>query len=81
MPSPKVETYDLRPETSAPEVTDKLVAAIESKQYAAIICNYANGDMVSHTGVLNAAVKAGKTLDACPRARTLPQRRRPVRRC
>jgi len=65
VPSPKVETYDLKPEMSAPEVTDKLVAAIESKQYAAIICNYANGDMVGHTGVLQAAVKAVETLDTC----------------
>ncbi len=64
VPSPKVETYDLKPEMSAPEVTDKLVAAIESKQYAAIVCNYANGDMVGHTGVLAAAVKAVETLDA-----------------
>ena len=65
VPSPKVETYDLKPEMSAPEVTDKLVAAIESKQYATIICNYANGDMVGHTGVLAAAVKAVETLDVC----------------
>jgi 2,3-bisphosphoglycerate-independent phosphoglycerate mutase len=65
VPSPKVETYDLKPEMSAPEVTDQLVAAIVSKQYAAIICNYANGDMVGHTGVLSAAVKAVETLDVC----------------
>jgi 2,3-bisphosphoglycerate-independent phosphoglycerate mutase len=65
VPSPKVETYDLKPEMSAHEVTDKLVAAIESKQYAAIICNYANGDMVGHTGVLSAAIKAVETLDHC----------------
>jgi 2,3-bisphosphoglycerate-independent phosphoglycerate mutase len=65
VPSPKVETYDLKPEMSAFEVTDKLVAAIESKQYAAIVCNYANGDMVGHTGVLSAAVKAVETLDQC----------------
>jgi 2,3-bisphosphoglycerate-independent phosphoglycerate mutase len=65
VPSPKVETYDLKPEMSAFEVTDKLVAAIESKQYAAIVCNYANGDMVGHTGVLAAAVKAVETLDQC----------------
>jgi 2,3-bisphosphoglycerate-independent phosphoglycerate mutase len=64
IPSPKVETYDLQPEMSAPEVTRKLVAAIESKQYAAIICNYANGDMVGHTGVLSAAIKAVEALDA-----------------
>jgi 2,3-bisphosphoglycerate-independent phosphoglycerate mutase len=62
--SPKVATYDLQPEMSAPEVTDKLVAAIESKQYGAIICNYANGDMVGHTGDLQAAIKAVEALDA-----------------
>jgi 2,3-bisphosphoglycerate-independent phosphoglycerate mutase len=65
VPSPKVKTYDLQPEMSAPEVTDKLVAAIESNQYQAIICNYANGDMVGHTGNLQAAIKAVETLDAC----------------
>ena len=63
VPSPKVETYDLQPEMSAPEVTEKLVAAIESKKYAAIICNYANGDMVGHTGILPAAIKAVEALD------------------
>ncbi|SCK06379.1 2,3-bisphosphoglycerate-independent phosphoglycerate mutase [Vogesella sp. LIG4] len=63
--SPKVATYDLQPEMSAPEVTDKIVAAIGSKQYAAIICNYANCDMVGHTGVFDAAVKAVETLDSC----------------
>jgi 2,3-bisphosphoglycerate-independent phosphoglycerate mutase len=63
--SPKVATYDLQPEMSAPEVTDKLVEAIESKKYQAIICNYANGDMVGHTGNLQAAIKAVETLDAC----------------
>ncbi|TAG82640.1 MAG: 2,3-bisphosphoglycerate-independent phosphoglycerate mutase [Betaproteobacteria bacterium] len=65
VPSPKVATYDLKPEMSAGEVTDKLVAAIGSKQYAAIVCNYANGDMVGHTGVLSAAIKAVETLDLC----------------
>ncbi|HAF01058.1 MAG TPA: 2,3-bisphosphoglycerate-independent phosphoglycerate mutase [Methylophilaceae bacterium] len=65
IPSPKVATYDLQPEMSAPEVTDKLVEAIKSKQYQAIICNYANGDMVGHTGNLAAAIKAVETLDAC----------------
>jgi 2,3-bisphosphoglycerate-independent phosphoglycerate mutase len=64
VPSPKVATYDLQPEMSAPEVTDKLVAAIEGKQYGAIICNYANGDMVGHTGDLQAAIKAVEALDA-----------------
>ncbi|TAN46759.1 MAG: 2,3-bisphosphoglycerate-independent phosphoglycerate mutase [Methylococcaceae bacterium] len=65
VPSPKVRTYDMQPEMSAVEVTDKLVAAIESSTYDAIICNYANGDMVGHTGVIPAAVKAVETLDAC----------------
>ena len=65
VPSPKVATYDLQPEMSAPEVTNKLVAAIESKKYNAIICNYANGDMVGHTGNLQAAIKAIETLDVC----------------
>lgn len=63
--SPKVATYDLQPEMSAYEVTDKLVGAIRSKQYQAIICNYANGDMVGHSGNLAAAVKAIEALDAC----------------
>jgi 2,3-bisphosphoglycerate-independent phosphoglycerate mutase len=65
VPSPKVATYDLQPEMSAYELTDKLVAAIESGQYQAVICNYANGDMVGHTGNLQAAIKAVETLDAC----------------
>ncbi|WP_250461330.1 2,3-bisphosphoglycerate-independent phosphoglycerate mutase [Microbulbifer litoralis] len=63
--SPNVATYDLQPEMSAPEVTDKLVAAIESGDYDAIICNYANGDMVGHSGVFEAAVKAVEALDVC----------------
>lgn len=65
VPSPDVATYDLQPEMSAPEVTDKLVAAIKSGTFDAIICNYANGDMVGHTGVFDAAVKAVEALDAC----------------
>jgi 2,3-bisphosphoglycerate-independent phosphoglycerate mutase len=65
VPSPKVATYDLKPEMSAFEVTDKLEAAIRSKQYAAILCNYANGDMVGHSGVMDAAVKAVEALDTC----------------
>ncbi|WP_226664482.1 2,3-bisphosphoglycerate-independent phosphoglycerate mutase [Microbulbifer aggregans] len=63
--SPDVATYDLQPEMSAPEVTDKLVAAIDSGKFDAIICNYANGDMVGHTGVFEAAVKAVEALDGC----------------
>ena len=51
IPSPDVATYDLKPEMSAPELTDKLVAAIRSGKYDLIVCNYANGDMVGHTGV------------------------------
>ncbi len=65
VPSPKVATYDLQPEMSAPEVTDKLVEAITSKKYNAIICNYANSDMVGHSGILAAAVKAVEALDTC----------------
>jgi len=63
--SPQVATYDLQPEMSAPEVTDKLIAAIKSDQFDTIICNYANGDMVGHTGVFDAAVKAVEALDTC----------------
>ncbi len=65
VPSPKVATYDLKPEMSAYEVTDKLEAAIRSGQYQAIICNYANCDMVGHSGNLAAAVKAIEALDVC----------------
>ncbi len=65
VPSPKVATYDLQPEMSAVEVTGKLEAAILSGQYQAIICNYANCDMVGHTGILAAAVEAIETLDGC----------------
>lgn len=61
--SPDVATYDLQPEMSAPEVTDNLVRVIEEQKYDLIICNYANGDMVGHTGVFDAAVKAVETLD------------------
>ncbi len=63
--SPKVATYDLQPEMSAVEVTDKIVAAIEQKSFDVIIVNYANGDMVGHTGILAAAIKAAEALDAC----------------
>jgi len=63
--SPDVATYDLKPEMSAPEVTDALVDAIESKRYDTIICNYANADMVGHTGVFDATVRCIETLDAC----------------
>ncbi len=64
VPSPKVATYDLQPEMSAPEVTDKLVDAITGGTFDLIIVNYANGDMVGHTGDLNAATKAAEAVDA-----------------
>lgn len=67
IPSPDVATYDLKPEMSAPEVTDKLVAAIKSGDYDLVVCNYANGDMVGHTGKFDAAVKAAECLDECLR--------------
>ncbi len=65
VPSPKVATYDLQPEMSAPQVTDKLVEAIESRKYDMIIINFANPDMVGHTGVMEAAIKAVETVDTC----------------
>ena len=63
--SPMVETYDLQPEMNALELTDNLVTAIESGTYDVIICNYANPDMVGHTGKFDAAVKAIEVVDAC----------------
>lgn len=65
IPSPKVATYDLKPEMSAPELTDKLVTAIESRTYDCIIVNFANADMVGHTGNLAAAIQAIESLDVC----------------
>lgn len=65
IPSPKVATYDLKPEMSAYEVTDKLVEAINGGTFDTIIVNYANGDMVGHTGVLPAAIKAVEAVDEC----------------
>ena len=65
IPSPKVTTYDLKPEMSAYEVTDKAVELIGSGKYDVMILNFANCDMVGHTGVLEAAEKAVKTVDAC----------------
>ena len=63
IPSPKVETYDLQPEMSAPAVTEALTKAINQQAFDLIICNYANGDMVGHTGNFDAAVKAVEALD------------------
>ncbi len=65
VPSPKVATYDLQPEMSAPEVADKLVAALNTQQYDFVALNFANGDMVGHTGVREAIVKAIETIDVC----------------
>lgn len=63
--SPAVATYDLQPEMSAPEVTQSLNEAIQSKQFNLIVCNFANGDMVGHTGVLDASIKAVECIDKC----------------
>ena len=65
VPSPNVATYDLQPEMSAPEVTDKLVAAIEAETFDLIVVNYANTDMVGHSGNIAAAVKAVEAVDTC----------------
>ena len=65
VPSPKVETYDMKPEMSAYEVTDKVIEAIEKDYYDCVILNYANTDMVGHTGNLEAAIKAVEAVDEC----------------
>ena len=65
VPSPAVATYDLKPEMSAPEVSEKLDAAITSGKYDVVVINFANPDMVGHTGVMEAAVKAVERIDAC----------------
>lgn len=67
VPSPKVATYDLKPEMSAYEVKDKLVGAINTQEYDFIVVNFANGDMVGHTGVYNAIAKAVHAVDNCVR--------------
>ncbi|MBN3860512.1 2,3-bisphosphoglycerate-independent phosphoglycerate mutase [Neisseriaceae bacterium PsAf] len=65
IPSPKVKTYDLKPEMSAYEVTDKIIESVRNDAFELIICNFANGDMVGHTGNLSASIKAIETLDKC----------------
>lgn len=60
-----VATYDLKPQMSVEEVTEKLIAAITSKEYSFIVCNFANLDMVGHTGIIDAAIKACEAVDAC----------------
>ena len=73
--SPKVATYDLKPEMSAYEVCDKLVEAIRSLKYDVIIINFANPDMVGHTGVEAAAVKAIEAVDECVGRTVMPSKR------
>lgn len=65
IPSPSVATYDLQPEMNSTLLTDKLVEAIHSNKFDVIICNYPNGDMVGHTGILSAAIKAVEAVDTC----------------
>ena len=65
VPSPKVATYDLQPEMSAAGVTDEIVGAIESDAYDLIVANFANPDMVGHTGMWEATIRAVETVDAC----------------
>ncbi|MGL5316129.1 MAG: 2,3-bisphosphoglycerate-independent phosphoglycerate mutase [Peptostreptococcaceae bacterium] len=65
VPSPKVATYDLQPEMNAPELTEKVLASIEEDKFDFIVLNYANPDMVGHTGVVEAAIKAVETVDTC----------------
>jgi len=65
VPSPKVATYDLQPEMNAYEVRDKLLEAITGDKYDVVVCNFANGDMVGHTGVFDAVIKAGEAVDEC----------------
>jgi len=65
IPSPKVATYDLKPEMSAAEVTENVLREIQGGEFDVIIMNYANADMVGHTGILEAAIKAIETIDVC----------------
>lgn len=65
VPSPKVATYDLQPEMSADEVAQHIVDVVENQRFDVVVCNFANGDMVGHTGVLSAAIRAVETLDRC----------------
>ena len=65
VPSPRVKTYDLKPEMSAQEVCDTVLARLETDQYDIFVVNFANPDMVGHTGIMSAAIKAAQTVDAC----------------
>lgn len=79
--SPKVATYDLQPEMSAYEVADKLVGALDRQKYDFICLNFANGDMVGHTGVYEAIEKAVKAVDACVAKVVEAARRNGTRSC
>ena len=81
MPSPKVATYDLKPEMSAAEVTDRLVEAIGSGRYDAIVCNYANGDMVGHTGNFEAATARDRDRSTRASAASSTRRARTAAKC
>ena len=65
VPSPHVRTYDLEPEMSAEKITQRLIDSINSHKYNSIICNFANADMVGHTGKFNATILAIETIDKC----------------
>ena len=65
VPSPRVRTYDLKPEMSAYEVADVVLQRLDTNQYDVVVINFANPDMVGHTGILEAAIKAAETVDAC----------------
>ena len=71
IPSPHVATYDLQPEMSSRQITDRLIADVASREHGLVICNFANADMVGHTGKLDAAIAAVEALDGCL-ARILP---------
>lgn len=65
IPSPKVATYDLKPEMSANKLTDAIIAQLDGKNFDVIVFNFANGDMVGHTGILPAAIEANRVMDNC----------------
>ncbi|MCK7489129.1 MAG: hypothetical protein MZU79_01935 [Anaerotruncus sp.] len=65
VPSPKVATYDLQPQVGAPRAADEVIKALKSKEFSFILVNFANPDMVGHTGIFDAAVKAVETIDNC----------------
>ena len=80
MPSPQVATYDLQPEMSCPELTDKLVDAIAPSRFDVIVCNIANPDMVGHSGILQAAINAAQAVDIAHRRDRSGRARAPAAR-